>query len=150
MYSVDSSALIHAWAEAYPIDIFGPLWDFFSERATAGVLVASREVLLEIEVKDDGLSKWAKGVDMFREIDDPVQDKVAELMAKYPKLVDERTSKSAGDPWVIGLASAHGLCVVTQEKGGTLTKPKIPSVCSAERIRCINTLTLIRELGWRM
>jgi hypothetical protein len=41
-----------------------------------------------------------------------------------------------------------GSTVVTEEKPRSLVNPKIPDVCGALGVRCINMLELIREQGW--
>jgi hypothetical protein len=150
-FSIDTSALIHAWARAYAPDVVPTFWERFSDCIADDIVIASREVLGELEAKADDLYKWAKERStMFHEIDDDVQAYVSRLMARYPKLVDERTNKSAGDPWVMALASVRGLAVVTQETGGTDARPTIPYVCESEGIRCINLLEFMRELRWRI
>lgn len=150
-FSIDTSALIHAWVRAYPPDVVPTFWERFEDCIAGDIVIASREVMGELEAKVDDLHAWAKQRSaMFREIDDNVQSCVVRLMDRYPKLVDERTNKSAGDPWVVALASVHGLTVVTQEVGGSDTRPKIPSVCEAEGIRCVNLLEFMRDLKWRI
>jgi hypothetical protein len=57
-------------------------------------------------------------------------------------------NRNGADPFVIATAQVRGLTVVTEEKGGTDTKPKIPSVCAALRVPCINVLSFIRDQGW--
>ena len=83
-------------------------------------------------------------------IDDPVQNRMSEIMASYPKLVDTRTGKSGSDPFVIALAQVHDptLTVVTSELGGTQDRPKIPFVCQAEDINCVSLLGMIHKQGW--
>ena len=150
-YSLDTSALIHSWQRAYPPDVFPSYWERFADCIAQGIVIATKEVLLELERKDDDLHKWIKPrEEMFLEIDDDLQSCVSALMAKYPKLVDERTSKSLADPWVCGLASVRRLTVVSEEKGGSAGRPKIPFVCQNEGIRCMTLLEFIRELGWRI
>lgn len=147
-YVLDTSVLIHAWNRAYPLDVFPSFWRHFETHVENGTLISSIEVKIELERKDDELFAWIKQWSyMFIEIDNAVQDRVIELMAAYPKFVDERTNKSEGDPWVCALADTRDLAVVTEEKGGTDLKPKIPYVCGKENIRCITLLDMIRELG---
>jgi len=150
-YSVDSSALLHGWIRAYPptITIFQPFWQRMSELITDGRLRASIEVLNEIKKKDDELATWCESnSEFFVDIEgDVIQEKVADLLRKYPRLVDTRKGRSGADPFVIAFAQIHNrpLTVVTEEKGGTREKPKIPYVCQEEGIRCISLLDLITE-----
>lgn len=152
-YSLDTSVLIESWNRLYPIDVFPSFWERLQKAIEDEVVIASVEVHLEIKKKDDELAKWVKErATLFHEIDDETQDCVSEIMARYPKLVDARTSKSAGDPWVIALAKSHDtpLVVVTHETPSGPEKPKIPYVCGSEGIRCITVLAFIRELGWKI
>jgi hypothetical protein len=71
-------------------------------------------------------------------------------MATYPKFVDERTGKNSGDPFVIALAQSYNptLTVITEENGGSASRPAIPFVCTAIGVRHENLLALIRKYGW--
>ncbi len=152
-YSIDTSSLVAAWAERYPIDAFPTFWARMDEIIEAGTLIASKEVLRELQRRGEEVYVWFRNRErMFIEIDNPTQDRVLELMENYPKFVDERTNKSAGDPFVIALAMTHNPCltVVTEESGGTIQRPKIPVVCTEEKVPCINLLQMIREQGWRI
>jgi Domain of unknown function (DUF4411) len=152
-YSIDTSSLVAAWAERYPIDVFPSFWDRLAALIATGDLVACREVLRELERRDKDLYDWCKAHDGFAiEIDELMQEHVINIMGKYPKFVDERTKKSAGDPFVIALAMQHnpGLTVVTEENGGTAQRPMIPFVCQEEGVACFNLLQLIREQGWKI
>lgn len=91
---------------------------------------------------------------MFIDIEgDALQEKMAEVLGKYPRLVDTRKNRSAADPFVIGLSALYDppLIVVTQE-GPTnkIEKPHIPDVCAAEGLDCINVLDLIVREDWQM
>ena len=79
--------------------------------------------------------------------DEEIQRKVAELLGKYPRLVDTLKGRSQADPFVIATAVVFGAVVVTGELPGTPEKPRIPFVCQAEGVRSINFLEMIRELG---
>ena len=41
-----------------------------------------------------------------------------------------------------------GMTVVTEERGGSESKPKIPSVCKSLGIDCVAVVDLIRREGW--
>ena len=150
-YCIDTSALVHGWIRAYPPDVLQPFWDRMDALIEEQILVAPMDVLVELEKKEgDDLHLWCKKRShMFIEINE-YQDELKDIMAKYPRLVDTTKGKSGADPMVIALAN-WGFplyCVVTEEKGGSETKPKMPYVCDQEDIRCINLLQLIRDHGW--
>jgi len=57
-------------------------------------------------------------------------------------------NRNGADPFVIATARVKGLTVVTEEKGGTTNKPKIPSECQALGVSCVNVLSFLRDQGW--
>lgn len=153
LYSIDSSSLIHGWREAYFPENFEGFWEELSELADNGVLVASKEVLLEIKRRDETVHKWClEHESMFFELDDTQMENLTILMTKYPRFVDTRKGRNAADPVVIALAMSYNppLTVITQEgPGGTDEKPKIPFVCTKEKVPCINLAQLVQKEGWR-
>lgn len=52
-------------------------------------------------------------------------------------------------PPEIGLARARGCAVVTEETpSGRLDRPRIPDVCGALGVRCLNLVGFIKDQGW--
>lgn len=149
VYSIDSSALIHAWNRAYRPKNFPTFWRLLDELIEEGRLKASIEVLGELKKKDDDVYAWAKARKevLFVEIDAATQDAVIDLMDRYPRLVDTVKGKSGGDPFVIALAlvSSPRMIVVTQEDFG---KVRIPDVCVGELIVPIKIADLIEAENW--
>ena len=86
IYSVDSSALIHAWRRIYRPKNFGFVWDGFDTLIGEGRFKASIEVFNELEKKDDELFAWCKDrkEEMFVEIDDDTQAIVTRIMRDHP------------------------------------------------------------------
>ncbi len=117
-----------------------------------GRMIASIEVFYELKKKDDDVFEWAKDrkESMFIEIDDDIQYEMVRIMAAYPRLVDTKTGKSGGDPFVIAQALIGNPyhTIVTEEQGASEKSPKIPYVCIQEGIRHINLLRLIEEEDW--
>lgn len=150
-YSIDTSSLIRAWDEAYPPPRFPRVWAAFDSLIAENRLIATVEVFHELRRKHEGLHSWAKErkTTLFLDVDDQIQTKLQRLMAKYPRLVDTKTGKSGGDPFVIALAQVPpGCAVVTEERGGSGKSPKIPFVCEQERIECCNLLDMIEREDW--
>jgi hypothetical protein len=112
------------------------------------VVIASEEVLDELEVKHDEAWEWARQRDMFVPTDEEIQRTVSHILEEHPNLVDVRRERSGVDPFVIALAQVEHCTVVTGEGHGTSKRPKIPDVCEALRIRCIDVLQLFRDQGW--
>lgn len=149
IYSIDSSALIHAWNRAYRPKNFRSFWRHLDDLIDEGRLKASIEVFEELKKKDDEVHAWAKERKerLFVEIDAEVQDAVIDLMERYPRLVDTVRDKSGGDPFVIALAlvAQPKMIVVTQEDDG---KVRIPDVCYGERLTPIKIADLIEMENW--
>ena len=150
VYSIDSSALIHAWHRVYRPKNFGPVWTCFGMLAEEGRVRASIEVYNELKRKDDELFNWCKDrkEQMFAEIDDKTQSQLVRIMAKYPRLVDTVKGRSGADPFVIALAATSNpyTVVVTEEFPG---RTRIPDVCLAENIDCCGLADLIERENWR-
>lgn len=150
-YSIDSSALIHGWVRAYPPRTFPTVWERLDGLATNGILKASVEVFNELQKQDDDLYAWCKERPaMLVDIDDAIQGAMRHIMGIYPKLVDTSKGKSGADPFVIAVAMTPNpsLAVVTEERGGSASKPRIPFVCRQEELHCISLLQLIEEQNW--
>ena len=149
-YCIDTSTFLDAWDRWYPIDVFPSLWTSVEKLIEVGTIISSEEVLFELERKDDALYNWAKEhSDVFLPLSDEVQARATQIMADFPKFVDERTGKSFGDPFVIGTAMVHGATVVTGEKGGSMNRPTIPIVCDHYKVRCLNTVEFLRAVKFR-
>lgn len=112
--------------------------------------LGQQEVLFELEKKADEVYKWAKSKSgFFVPLDENIQIAVADILAKYERLVDARKNRSSADPFVIALAQINKCKVVTSEQpSNNLNKPQIPDVCTDLKIESINLLQLVREKGW--
>lgn len=154
-YSIDASAILDAWVRHYPIDTFPSFWERFADLGRENIAIASELIGRELGKKDDGCLDWFHNnglQDFFVDIDDNVQEHVVVMMQNpsHQRLVDDRKGMSGADPFVIGLAQAQNLVVVTGEKPTNSTKrPKIPDVCRDLGITCISVLELMRKEGWQ-
>ena len=150
IYSIDSSALIHAWRRVYRPKNFGFVWNGFDSLIEESRLRSSIEVYSELEKKDDELFKWCKERKggLFVAIDGGIQAHVARILKDYPRLVDTVKGRSGADPFVIALAATVNpmMTVVTEEQPG---KTKIPDVCKSEKIDCIGLADLIERENWQ-
>lgn len=147
-YSLDTSAILDGRKRYYPPDVFPALWENFERLISDGSIKATDLVRHELEKKDDDVFKWCKELDVFIDVDEDIQQIVTDILNRHPKLVSEGGQRSYADPFVIALATQHNCVVVTGENGGTESSPKIPFVCRARGIECINMLELIRRERW--
>ena len=157
IYVADSSALIEIQRK-YPNDVFKTLWSKLSSLADREIIIAPRQVLDEINrfAKEDHLRTWATAHrSIFKEPTTVHIQKVAEILARFPKLIDASSEFEQADPYVIALA----LCkdpqaklvdkvriVVTEEH--FIRENKIPFVCGKFSVSCINTIQFFRREGW--
>lgn len=149
-FSLDTSSLIWAWRFAYPKANFPSLWQRFEALIREGEIRASSMVLAELERIEDELLEWAKAqADLFVELDRPQQESVRGVLADFPGLVPAGEDRINADPFVIALAMRDGSTVLSQERqSGNPNTPKIPNVCAARNIECVNFVEFIARQGW--
>jgi hypothetical protein len=151
-YCIDTSALLDGWVRYYPPDVFPSIWTQVDTLVGNGLVIASEEVLVELEKKDDDVYKWAKArPSIFFPHDTDIQREVDAILASHPGLVDPEKRRSIADPFVVALAKIKGSTVVTGERlSRNPSRPRIPDVCNALRIPCLDLLGMFRELGWKV
>ena len=149
-YCIDTSAILDGWVRYYPPDVIPALWDKLAGLIADGTLIATEEVLYELQKKSDEVYEWAKAHGkMFLELDEETQTAVSEILTNHKKLVGTKKNRSMCDPFVIGLAKVKNCKVVTAEKAtNNAERPNIPDVCNAIGIPCISLLELCREQKW--
>jgi hypothetical protein len=148
-YCVDTSALIAAWYERYKPNRFPKLWEQLDQLITEGRLVSSTLVLRECsKQRSEELHAWLKPREaMFITPDETVQGQVDYIVNTYTGLVSAGKEKFQADPFVIAQAKVNSYTVITEETGiGSLAK--IPGVCNAMKVECINLMQLIDEEDW--
>ncbi len=75
------------------------------------------------------------------------QGQVDHIVNTYSGLVTAGKEKFQADPFVIALAKVGRYTVITEETGiGSLGK--IPGVCNAMKVECINLMQLIDAEDW--
>ncbi|QEC47851.1 DUF4411 family protein [Baekduia soli] len=147
-FCLDTSFLVGAWVRSYPPDVFPGLWTALDALIEAGEVVSPEEVLNELSAKEDDLHEWAQGRPaLFAQLDHAQMEATTAILGDYPRLVGELADRNRADPFVIALAVVRGLTVVTEERGGSDKRPKIPFVCGGVAIPCIDTLGFIRAQG---
>lgn len=151
-YSLDTSAFLDAWTRYYPVDVFPTIWGQMDRAARDGTLFASDEVLRELGKKDDGAHDWMKArPEMVLRLNAEIEAYVREIMDRYPRLVDSKKGRSGGDPFVIAVARANDLTIITGENATRkIEAPRIPDVCEDMGIRWIRMLDFFREQKWAL
>jgi hypothetical protein len=88
IYCIDTSALIAAWQERYPLENFPTFWRRVDDLIADNRLTAPMEVLRETERRSDELHTWLSSrKQMFRDLDEAIQIEAANLLAQFPRLV---------------------------------------------------------------
>jgi Domain of unknown function (DUF4411) len=147
-YSLDTSVFIEAWVRHYPMDVFPAVWSNLEEGLKRGKLLAVTEVYREIEQQNDELFAWIKRLkSRFTQIEKPIQLRARNILSRFPTLAKPESTRRNADPFVIGLAAAEGLTVVTYEPAKP-TRPRIPDVCQQLHIPCIALVEMFRKEGW--
>lgn len=145
-YVFDSNIFI-SLQRRQPIDIFPSLWNKIANLMSDGTVISSQEVYDELAIGGDDLEKWAKArKEYFLPSDIPVQQEVRRILFLHRGLVEGGKKKNSADPFVIALAKQQGCKVVTEEAPShNANAPKIPDVCDACQIECMDFVTFARE-----
>ena len=153
IYSLDTSALIAAFHERYPIENFPSLWCKIEALIKNGRLKMS-QIVFDEAMRDTEIKQWCDEnqlkPDFQVTIDESVQEQVSEVLSEFPRLVDSRTGKSGADPWVVALALTIESCVVVTEENRTYSenRPKIPDACDHFDLQCLKIVDLIEKENW--
>ena len=130
-----------------PIDIFPSLWNRIGNLMDDGTIISSQEVYDEIMIGGDDLEKWAKArKGCFLPSSVPVQQEVRTILLSHRGLIEGGSKKNSADPFVVALAKQEQCKVVTEEvRTRNAKSPKIPDVCDAYQIECIDFIGFARE-----
>ena len=83
---------------------------------------------------------------LFLPSDVPVQQDVRTILLTHRGLVEGGKKKNSADPFVIALAKQQRCKVVTEEvPTHNMASPKIPDVCNAYHIECVDFIGFARE-----
>jgi hypothetical protein len=115
-----------------------------------GKVVAPEAVLEELHAKDDDLAAWVEEREDFiiQPTTRTLMLEARAILSDHPNLTKSGTGRSAADPFVIALASLKSVPLVTQERGGSKSKPRIPYVCDTRTIAHMQILEVIRNEAW--
>ena len=153
VYLPDTSALIAAWTERYPRDIFPAVWEFID--GLNGRLRVCEDVRTEVDRHAEDLLEWLDTATVDSRLSlNSLDGNVAEAVQRnYQRIARGwpgwRAVHTAGhaDPWVIAYAQAMDGVVVSEEQPGG-NGVKIPDVCDTLRVSHMNLLELFRAEGF--
>lgn len=150
MFVFDTSTYLNGWHDHLPPATFGSVWEFISARMAAGDILAPREVLTELQRKDDEVAAWARDrAESFVEPTETVQRRAGEVYQLFPN----PGLRDQVDPFVIAEAEVRGLTVVTYEGrsfNGVPTRRwdrQMPGICNHLDVGCATLPEALAALG---
>lgn len=151
-FCIDSSSLMTAMRETYPIATFPGLWKKMGESFKSGELISTIIVYDEIEHGGDELAKWAEVYKAhFLKVEEELLQEVAIITTNFPTLIDHTNPREQADPYLIAMAKMTKGTVVTEERlvGENARIIKIPNVCKSLEISSIKLIQMIKVLNWK-
>lgn len=151
LYSFDTSSLLNGRRDLLPPSTFRTLWSNIEDMILEGSVRAVDEVRNELSRREDEVHLWAKAQDMlFVPIDEDIQRATTLILGQHPRLLGVAGGgRNGADPFVIALARARNGIVVTEETpSGRLDRPRIPDVCKALQVPCVNLVGFVAAQSW--
>ena len=169
-YCVDASSLFVLLNRGYPKDVFPSVWNKLESLVKTGRFKICQEVWDEIEPdrNEKGelkelLSLESPGKTFLLPEDQDVRNLANKIINEYTNWVKQDGKRQPADPYIIAHAKVRGMVVITEEKRkgegqeseekrkgkGQESEPKIPNVCTENRVESMPLLGLFRREGWR-
>ena len=159
IYSFDSNIFIDM-KKKYQRGKHDKLWERIEILMIKEEIIVSKQVVIELERKDDGLASWIKTYPNCI-IDDEleIQSAVTLLVRKYIGWIDPHSTLNKADPYVIAAAIYKNGTVVSSEGGGALNSHfttvdrmlkqahaiKIIDVCDKENVKWVDLVGFLVE-----
>jgi hypothetical protein len=161
VYIIDTSSFIDMKLH-YPTRAFPTFWENFESLVREGQIQSPITVFEEISRKDDELTEWTRinHDRIFYDHTPSILEKVEEILAVFPKLIDENKENDQADPFVIAMAidkriqqsiEPQEIFVVTEERINPhrrTQKIPMPLVCQHFGVPYLTILDLILSEGW--
>ena len=155
-YLLDTGVFIQAHQLHYKFSFCPAFWDWLVLANQDGRLLSLKQVLVELREGKDDLSAWAEKKEKklfsscsvniespeYREVNDWIGSSAYEDRAKA-----KFSNVQCADQFLIAGAKAGGHVLVTHEKSNHAKKSevKIPDVCKALGIECMNTFEMLER-----
>lgn len=152
VYSFDTSALIDGIERFYPIENFPGVWASVDELIDQGRLLVSEEAWSEAIAADAPLREWCQERGAGRDrcvlpTDAAIGAIAGSIVQEYPNWVTQG-KKNGADPFVIAVGETRGCTVISGEKNGGPSNPKIPYVCQQRNLAHGRFVDVIKTEGW--
>lgn len=168
MYLLDANIFIRPYNNYYKMDLFPSYWDELSKHSSLNFTISSR-VSAEILVEDDDSMKdelqlWMENYfngNTESELQDSILTEHQNVMnhilnSPYynQNAFDTWSNPDVADPWLIAMAKALSLPLVTLETphpkldpNSPTKKVKIPDVCQQLGVECLTLNDLLHNIG---
>ena len=158
MYVLDTNVFIDAANAYYAFDLAPGYSDFLVQLFDSHHAVSIKSVYDELGEAGDGdpLKGWAK---QYKQHFIAPDSRVVARYQQVMKWAQDNYEASAvsefqrvADSWIVAHALANGWVVVTHEKSAPRSKKriKIPDVCAALGVECLNPFTMLRSESMRL
>jgi hypothetical protein len=156
-YLLDSSVLIEAHQRYYAFDLAPAFWNAIKNHCDIGRIYSIDRIKEELKKGNDELANWSCAICEYMFLD----SSEANVLNCYARIMNwaqgqNRLTQAAinglaqsADGWLIAYAMAKGYTVVTQEVSAmnSKTEVKIPDLCGAMGVPCMDTFDMLRTLG---
>lgn len=144
-YIIDASSIFSQKPnEPHRRQVYKSQWKNIDKYIQEHIIVTCSEIACEIKDKD--IASWLQQNGcVILEIDDTIQMYVRKIVTEHPKMIDFTKCKSSGDAFLIATAMKYGLTVISEE---TDKQNKIPNICKAYGIKCLNLTELSDAEHW--
>lgn len=155
-FVLDTSAFVNGWNHHYRLPVFQGVWDALGDAIDQGTVVAPSEVLVELDKKaGDALHTWATGHGGGFIAPDPSWITHFGAIRGYAPHWFDGTGKHDADPFVVAMALAESLPVVTYEgqlfSGNPASvktvKRSMPHVCASVGVTVATMFDVLDHLG---
>ena len=157
-YLLDADVLVQAHRRHYKFEIAPGFWDCLIWHYKQHAVCSIDKIRKEILDGKDALSQWVKRdcpASFFESTGAPAVGKrygeIVQWAYAQKRYKPEALSKFAtvADGWLVAYAAELSLTVVTQEVSAPESKSgvKVPDVCDAFKVPCIDTFDLLEKLG---
>ncbi|MDP3051820.1 MAG: DUF4411 family protein [Eubacteriales bacterium] len=146
-YIIDSSSIFSQKpTELHRRIVNRSLWENIDSFIKEQKIVLCSEI--RDEIIDKNFSDWLNSQGcIILDVDEEIQENVIRIVTEHPKLVDFEKVKSSGDAFLIATAMKYNLTVITEENKDKLYK--IPKVCEAMGVECLDIVELCTKEGWQ-
>jgi hypothetical protein len=160
-YLLDANVFIEAKRRYYAFDLCPGFWDsLFVHYTNSRIKSIDRVKTIEFQRGNDDLKEWASQRipgDFFAASEEPnIVTQYAEVIAwvqnqqRFFPFAKTEFANSI-DGWLIAYAKVNNMVLVTHEERAPQSKAKvkIPDVCDAIGVLCVDTFDMLRALGTR-